>query len=386
MYIGDQPIEATVAGPAQLYKLLAEYPPERLRIVESSIAVSEPARRLPGVRYESVFGGVQRLQNTRFRQKHCSFMYLTSAVRWPLYVRHVRAFAPEAILTISHGSSWVTAAAVARRFGLPLHLIAHDDVVAMSSVEPWLWGRVEENFRSVYRQAASRMCIGPMMETHYREQYGVPGAVVYPTRSADAPVLADMSHRGRRPLVFAYAGTIHHGGENGDLAIVAQVLESFGHRLLVHSPSCAGGVAPAGLDRPNVVARPPIPGSDWLAQLRSQADVLVLTMNFNQPKGTQLSFPSKLADYTATGLPVLVRAPASSSVACWVRAHPGVAELVDTPDVEPLQSAIKRLEDESVRHAIGRAAAVAGDACFSRDAVLQQFYAALLAGHRPGQD
>jgi len=377
MYIGDQPVEATVAGPAQLHKLLEDYPADRLTIVESNIAVSRPDRRLPHVAYASVFAGVPRLQSTRYRALHCSLMFMTSRARWRLYARMVRDFAPDAILTISHGSSWVTAAEIARRFELPLHLVLHDDAADMSGVEPWLRQRVYDRLGSVYRQATSRMCIGPMMEAFYREQYGVPGVVMYPTRSAAVESLRPVRPRGDRPLVFAYSGSIHHIGENGDLAVIAKVLESMGHLLLVHSPSCTGAGAPPGLDLPNVIARPPIPGDDWLDQLRREADVLVLTMNFNQPRAAHLSFPSKLADYTATGLPVLLRAPPYSSAARWAKEN-AAAELVDTPDMGTLRAAIARLEDASARQALGEAAAVAGDACFSRAAVVGTFHQGLL--------
>lgn len=377
LYVGDQPVESTVAGPAQLYKLLEDYPADRLRIVESNVAVSRPERRLPGVVYETVFAGFRRLQHTRFRPQACSLTYLTSSARWRLYARTIRSFQPQAVLSITHGSAWVTAATIARRCGLPLHLILHDDVFPMTGVEERWRKHVEAEFAEVYRQATTRLCIGPVMEAHYRRLYGVPGLVLYPTRSSFGVEFAGPRTPVGRSLVFAYAGSIHHGGMDGDLAVVARVLESRGHTLLLHSPSCVGETALPGLDRPNVIARPPIPGADWLVKLAAQADVLVLTMAFGYGRFTQLSFPSKLSDYTATKLPILLRAPPDSSAVRWAMEHRGVAEIVETQDEERLRTAILRLEDAAVRRSLGEAAAVAGDACFSRDAVIRRFHDAL---------
>ena len=44
----------------------------------------------------------------------------------------------------------------------------------------------------------------------------------------------------------------------------------------------------------------------------------------------EMAFPSKLADCTATGLPLLIYGPAYCSAVTWARENPGVAEVVET--------------------------------------------------------
>ena len=383
LYIGDQPVEATVGGPAALYRLLEDYPADKLRIVETNLDVSRPERRLRGVTYDVATVGVRRLQNTRFRAQHCNFMYRSSHLRQPLYARIIRAFDPEAILTISHGSSWITAAALAGRRGIPLHLILHDDIVAMSGVAPRLRSSVDACLGRVYRQAASRLCIGPMMEAYYRERYGVPGSVVYPSRSLGTVSLPPPAPSQRRSLVFGYAGSFRIHGYQGDLVTAARVLHSCGHRLLINSPACVNDRAPPGLDLPNVIPRSTVPTvADLLSRLRAEADVVLLPMNFDPSMRLEmeLCFPSKLADYTATGLPILVWAPASASAARWAREQGDVAEVVESAEPEQLAAAIRRLEDPGRRQALGSAAAAAGDACFSQAAVVRAFHSAILPG------
>jgi len=66
LYVGDVPVESTYHGSALLHRLLASYPTEKLTIIETGTTASQPARRLPNVRYVSYPIGEQRWLNTRF--------------------------------------------------------------------------------------------------------------------------------------------------------------------------------------------------------------------------------------------------------------------------------------------------------------------------------
>jgi hypothetical protein len=57
-------------------------------------------------------------------------------------------------------------------------------------------------------------------------------------------------------------------------------------------------------------------------------------------------FPSKLADYTAIGLPILTWGPAYSSAARWCSEHAGAALLFTQRDPAPVREALKRLRSD----------------------------------------
>ena len=61
----------------------------------------------------------------------------------------------------------------------------------------------------------------------------------------------------------------------------------------------------------NVESRGFVPNTRLISVLRDEVDVLVLPMSFDPLEriNMELSFPSKLTDYTATCLPILVWAP-----------------------------------------------------------------------------
>lgn len=380
MYIGDQPIESTVGGPALLYRLLQTYPTDRLLVVESNLGRSAPTRRLAGVRYESFTIGWPRLLMSRFKPHQAAVLHMTAPLRHRQLHRLVSSFRPDAVLGISHMYSWQTAAAVAKRLRLPLHLILHDDCVRMSFVPRWLEGGVAGALGKVYRQAASRLCIAPMMEAYYRDLYGVGGSIVPPSWAADAPELGPVAPSNeKQSLTFAYAGSLHRGGYAGDLSPLARVLQRSGHRLMLFTAVKPHDLGRYGLNLPNVIAEPTVPYQQLIERLRKDADVLVAPMSF-EPRlelDMKLCFPSKLADYTAVGLPLLVWGPAYCSAADWAIRHPGIGEVVTEQSEAVLAAAVTRLEDPEHRRAGAVAAAEAGLRCFSHRSVFAELCAAL---------
>jgi hypothetical protein len=62
-------------------------------------------------------------------------------------------------------------------------------------------------------------------------------------------------------------------------------------------------------------------------------------MSFNavDRANMEISFPSKLTDYTAVGLPLLIYGPHYCSAVQWARENPGVAEVVTADNAETLE-------------------------------------------------
>src|SRR5438067_8839271 len=51
VYVGSLAVEATSAGQMQLYRVLRDYPADRLAILETECAPSQSSRRIPHVHY-----------------------------------------------------------------------------------------------------------------------------------------------------------------------------------------------------------------------------------------------------------------------------------------------------------------------------------------------
>jgi hypothetical protein len=93
-----------------------------------------------------------------------------------------------------------------------------------------------------------------------------------------------------------------------------------------------------------------------------------------------MSFPSKWADYSVIGLPLLVWAPPWSASARFVERHPEAAALVTTPDDGAVAAAIARLAaSPSARTALAGGLIAAGRDAFAPDAAWRTFSSALTA-------
>ena len=114
--------------------------------------------------------------------------------------------------------------------------------------------------------------------------------------------------------------------------------------------------------------------SELMTRLREEADALFVPMSFDPRDcvNMQMAFPSKLADCTAVGLPLVIYGPSYCSAVVWARDNPGVAEVVERED--DLLPAIDRLAGNSdLRLALAKRALEVGREYFSHDRVQQVF-------------
>jgi glycosyltransferase involved in cell wall biosynthesis len=285
-------------------------------------------------------------------------------------------FKPEAVLTVTHGYSWLTAAAFAEERGLPLHLILHDDWLPGLRALPALKPQAERWFGQYYRQAVSRFCVSPGMCEQYRQKFGVSGTVLYPSRAADCPDFeqppARVAGNLARPTVV-YAGTVNGSGQIDALREMAEVLMPLRGRLLIYGPLTQSRAKKVGLTLPNMELCGLIKSHELIARLREEADLLYVPMSFDGTDriNMEVSFPSKLTDYTATGIPLLIRGPAYCSAIRWARENPGVAEIVGDESAAGLKTAIEHLvKNPDYRMKLARNALEIGRSFFSHDAII----------------
>ena len=390
LYVADVPVESTCHGSALLFRLLEGYPADRLRVFETNLARSLPAKRLPRVRYDELTVGSARPLHSRVARYYRTWLTWRARSAVNQLAASLTAFQPQAVISVAHGFSWVTAAAFARQRHLPFHLICHDDLTGLEDLPKWAGKWREAGFSRAYRRAASRFCVSPYMEAAYRRRYGVGGDVLFPSRAANCP---DYDSPPSRLLetcaepTAVYAGSINSPGYARSIGLLAECLEEVGGRLLVFSPLDAGDLKRAGLDRPNIENRGLVPFDELIRRCREEADFLYVPMSFepHDRPNMELSFPSKLTDYTATGVPLLIRGPAYCSAIRWVSEHPGIAECVPTEEKSDLRAAIGRLTGSGARRfeMAGNALTV-GREHFSFSSVHEKFLKALRHGGNAG--
>jgi glycosyltransferase involved in cell wall biosynthesis len=290
----------------------------------------------------------------------------------------------DAIMTVVHGLGWLVAASVARDAGVPLHLIMHDDWPRVANVPAQFRTWLDRRFGKVYQQASSRMCVSPFMRADYLKRYGCDSEVLYPSQAKECPSFESVPSRlGRNdgPLTIAFAGTINSEGYIRALRALSESVSSLDGRLLIFGPTTHEEGKQIGLGDAHVMFCGLLAPSELIVRLRNEADVLFVPMSFSESdrSNMEMAFPSKLADYTATGLPLLVYGPSYCSAVRWAHENAGVAEVVAVEDQGLLAAAVGRLASPKARIALGQRALQVGRRFFSYDASQRIFHNVLLS-------
>ena len=336
--------------------------------------------RLPDVRYVSFDDGVARWVPSTWPVVSRLLRPLAIGINVAWLSRKLaetaRSFGAEAVLTVTHGPFCLAAAAVAKRLLLPLYIISHDNWQDTISADPPLLWHWQRQFRAAYTAAAARLCVSPYMVSYYERLYGAPGSVLLPCRAKEVLEYPGPPERSDgRPFTIAYAGSFHVGYTES-FRVLARALEECGGHLVIYSNLGSKDASQFGLDSESVLVRPTMPPRDQVANLRATADALVLVLADNL--NARLCFPSKLVDYTATGLPILILAPGDSSAAMWAKETQGVAIVVDNWDHEGIARAVRNLESApGLRCSLGQAALAAGRNSFSYSRARDQFLSIL---------
>jgi glycosyltransferase involved in cell wall biosynthesis len=380
VYVGDVPVEASYHGSALLHRLLSEYPPERLTIIETATQ-SQRDRRLPNINYASRRIGKQRWLNTRFHPYAVAWFTHAAPSMAPQISRSLNGVASDCVLSVAHGFGWLAAAEIASQRNVPLHLIVHDDWPRVADIAPRFRNWLDEQFARVYRQAHSRLCVSPAMSRFYEQRYGASATVIYPSRTADSPDYDEPpAHLGRndKPFTIAFAGTINSNGYIDALIALQKALKPVNGQLLIFGPLTSAAAQPLGLNNSNTEIRGLLTATDLLRRLRSEADALFVPMSFaaSDRANMEMAFPSKLADYTATGVPLLIYGPSYCSAVAWTRENAGVAEVVEAES--DLGAAIAKLANQpDHRVALGKRALDTGREYFTHARIQEIFYQSL---------
>jgi glycosyltransferase involved in cell wall biosynthesis len=381
LYVGDVPVEASYHGSALLHRLLGDYPADRLTVIETA-GPSTPPRRLPLVNYLSHPIGKQRWLNTRFHSTAVAWFSRAATRRGPQISALLNGFACEGVLTVAHGFGWLAAADVALQRKVPLHLMVHDDWPRVVNVRPGFRDWIDGRFGNIYRAARSRLCVSPAMCAAYEARYGASAEVIYPMRAVNCPSFDAPPPRLAQndgPFTIAFAGSINSDGYIHALRALQEALEPVGGRLLLFGPLTVDAAREVGLDRPGTIVRGLLNARELIEALREEADALFVPMSFDPADRTnmELAFPSKLADCTAIGLPLVIYGPEYCSAVRWARENVGLGEVVER-EGGGLKEGITRLaNDRGLRMAMGKRALEVGRAYFAYEKVQQVFQRAL---------
>jgi glycosyltransferase involved in cell wall biosynthesis len=336
-------------------RLLKEYPPNHLTVLTSTryTRISPEEGRLSceeiAVNLSPAYG---RLGLGRVR-------VLLNWLRIPQIAinatRIIRRRRIEVVVTLLHGRFYLAAAVAARLSRIPYVLIVHDDYVnAMSFITRWLTA-------AVMRKAAFVYSVSPGMQDALRVQFRVKSELQRP--ATERPHC--QSPRAQNDeLSIVFVGSIT-GAVEDSLRMLASVITS-GRlmqngidkaKLRLYTVITEKQKRDWGWYHPDIVIHPWV-GQSELAEILRKADILFLPFSFSPSERHTVvtAFPSKTADYLASGTPILILGPEYSSLAVYA-AQEGFAEILTQPDADLLALAIGRIALDAQRREVLRARA-----------------------------
>jgi glycosyltransferase involved in cell wall biosynthesis len=205
--------------------------------------------------------------------------------------------------------------------------------------------------------------------------------LLLPTLDSDAPAAPARPTESRGAEVrIVYTGAIY-GAQLDALRNLVQALNldpsSPNLSLTLYTSLDEAALREMGLTGANI-RRAYVPSAE-IPSVLSAADVLFLPLSFapDQQHVVQTSLPTKLAEYLASGTPILVHAPPYASVTKYCREH-RFGLIVDAPDPVRLEQALRQLAgDPKLREDLSRNARATLAANHSRESVLPRFLSGL---------
>ncbi len=380
LFFSSEIPQTGVAGGLLLYRLMKGIGSDRVAVVGEP---PRPESRLLDCAYHAPQMPWRRLERSRFNRLHRTLrtLHMVPLLTVGEVDRLLGDFRPDVVVSVMQFATWYDSAMrYARAKRIPLVTVVHDPDEVFDQVYGWagpLRDRADGRF---YRLASRRLCISPEMEARCYAKYGVHGEVMYPNRDLDLaprPIEEGRALKSPGRLTVGYAGTLGYGyGEQ-----IIRLLPAFrasGSRLVVYGKSDAS--ARARLEREDVVELRGFvadPRDAW-AGIQRDCDAVILPY-LNPPEAAHrllysCHFPSKLPEYLALGMPVVVAGPADATGVRWAAGHPQAALTVTDPDPMAVARQFERLQaDPALRVSLAASAVHLGDRDFEPRRIQRQF-------------
>jgi glycosyltransferase involved in cell wall biosynthesis len=214
----------------------------------------------------------------------------------------------------------------------------------------WLVGQAR-----ILRAADKVWAVSRPMAQLYEEHYGIRVSWLPHTIHLDR-----YRRPASRPGRIVFTGSIY-GAQLDPLQRLARVVSSASWsdstvELVLYCDIADSILQMFGLTGPKII-HDCVP-SDRIPEVLATADVLFLPFSFQPQQGriVSTSLPTKVPEYLASGIPILVHAPAYSSIARYAR-DGGWGLVIDTPDECQLSDALGRMmHDRNLRGQLSEAA------------------------------
>lgn len=374
LVIGPDLPHLGVAGSILLHRLLGDWPHKSVLAVGPPVPANVerlPCKFLP---YTPPFNRLEATRGARLIRMLRAFQLIPTGKVSSL------DFKPSVVLHILSSLAYSElASAYARRSGIPLVLIVHDDPEEFNLSYGWANKAIRGRFQRIYRQASNRLCVSPELESALRERYGVQGMVMYPNRSeatVPRPAQASLSLKVPGELTLGFGGGLSYGYGPRLLELVP-VFRQAGVKVRVY-----GGNLPTAHCADVLLNQGRLTTAEavW-ARIKDECDAVLMPYcfpNLGHQELFRTHFPSKLPEYLALGMPVIIAGPPYATGVKWGLRNPDACVVITEQDGEQWAHALMRLRDNAeLRLQLSVSSVRAGERDFDPVAIRSLFREAL---------
>lgn len=370
LVIGPDLPHLGVAGSILLHRLFQGWPPESLLAVGPSVAANTLKHPCRFLTYQPP---LNRFETTRVVRLLRLFRSLRLVADGQIALPD---FQPDVVVHILSSLAYSeTAYSYSLRSGVPLVLILHDDPEDFNGSYSWASHLTRRQIQRIYRQAASRLCVSPEMEHTLRERHGVAGTVMYPNRSETTiPRPPHVSGSLKEPgiLTLGFAGGMSYGYGDRLLELVP-VFRKASVKVRVYGGNLpTTGCSDILLNQGRVST----PEALW-ERVKDECDAVLLPYclpHHGHQNLFRTHFPSKLPEYLALGMPVIITGPSYATGVKWGLCHPESCLVLAEQDGDRLSNALIQLRlDGGLRLRLSTNSVAAGNRDFDPVAIRNSF-------------
>jgi glycosyltransferase involved in cell wall biosynthesis len=393
LIIGPPPMNLLVGGGVTLHRLFSRWPADRLAVIygesiEPDRSRAAYYRTVPAPMDMRPRALAHLLGRWRAARGLVDVTMLGGAPSRAMRA-FVEAFDPEVILVLiaSHPLHDI-ARILSRERGVPLVSYVPDDWMPGAPMRPVVGGRLghillnrlwHRGVRQTFDASAAHLAISDAMAREYWIRYGHDFTPVYNALDLDAWPAAPPPEPGER-LRVVYSGSIFDAAQRDALYEVRDAVALLRERgvdavLDVYSKDASEARFREALDRPPASALHPLVPAERMRENLRAASVLVLPLAFHETARSfmRLSMPGKVAEFMASGTPVLAYGPSGVVQVDFIRER-AAGLVVDVHSVEALAEALLRLHDDrALRAEVSRRARETAEQVFSLPVVRRRF-------------
>lgn len=358
LYICDFPPSNLAGGAILVSRLLQDYPSDQITVLASSryLKMSPQEGRLAcdHIAFPTTKGwgrwGFGRIKN--------AIDWLMVPVLVLFCVGIIRRRRIQLMVSVVHDRFFIAAAFASWLTSIPLVLIVHDDWIhTQRRKTPSLKPVFAMLFRFAVRKAAHVYSVSAGMQNFVRDTCGRESELQLPAIAPYASEeMADVTSPGllKNPVNILYAGGIVQNAETLIRLIQKGSLEQFGVPtccLDLYIPLTKEQFSERGWSHDLINLRGWVSNME-LRRALCRADILFLPASFAKEEAAVViaGFPTKTADYMASGRPILVFGPEYSSLVRYA-SRCGFAEVVTDPSDDALAKGIRNIVSSPSRRA-----------------------------------